>query len=101
MGSREVTRCSQCAALVDEPILALSTCSRCGQALRACGQCMHFDPGARFECTQPIPKRIMSKRAANDCTYYVPRTSWERETSSSTAPSSTSSARKAFDDLFK
>lgn len=43
------------------------------------------------------------KDAANECPYYSPRTTWERETSSavSQSPAEPSGARKAFDDLFK
>ncbi len=101
MGYREVARCARCGALVDADILSRSACARCGQALHSCAQCVHFDTSAHFQCTQPIPARIAPKDAANDCTLFVARTSLERETSSSTAPSSSSSARKAFDDLFK
>jgi hypothetical protein len=101
MGYREATRCVQCGAPVDTAILPLSACKRCGQALRACVQCVSFDPGARLECTQPITARVLPKDAANDCPRFSPRTTVERETSSSAAPTSASSAKKAFDDLFK
>jgi hypothetical protein len=64
---------------------------------------VHFDPGARFECTQAITARVSPKDAANDCPFFTPRTTWERETSSaaSHSPTEPSGARKAFDDLFK
>lgn len=101
MGYHEVAKCASCASPVDAEILSLSKCGRCGQALRSCVQCMHFDSGARLECTQPIPARVSPKDAPNDCPFFTPRTSWQRETSSASAPSSTSSAKKAFDDLFK
>jgi len=101
MGSHEVVKCAQCGAPVDPGILLLSTCARCGQALHACVQCANFDTSATFECTQRIPARISPKDAANDCPLFAVRASWERETRSSVAPSSTSSAKQAFDDLFK
>jgi hypothetical protein len=44
---------------------------------------------------------VSPKDAANDCPLFAGRTSWQRETSSSSAPSSAESAKKAFDDLFK
>src|SRR5690242_17991911 len=53
-GFREVARCSRCGTLVESTILSRSKCSKCGQDLRSCTQCVHFDPGARFECTQPL-----------------------------------------------
>jgi hypothetical protein len=102
-GFREVARCSRCGTLVDSQILSRSKCIKCGQDLRSCAQCVHFDPGARFECTQPIPSRVSPKDVANDCQFFSARTSWERETSSAagTKPTEPSSAKKAFDDLFK
>lgn len=102
MGYHEVAKCASCASPVDAEIFSLSKCGRCGQALRSCVQCMHFDPGTRLECTQAITVRVAPKNAPNECVFFTPRTSWERETSSaSAAPSSTSRAKKAFDDLFK
>ena len=50
-----------------------------------------------FECQQPVPARVSPKDAPNTCTFYEPRTTVERETKT-VAPTS---ARKAFDDLFK
>ena len=112
MGYREVARCARCGAFVDAQIFSRSTCPKCQQELRACVQCTHFDPGARFECARPLPARVVAEgrgQRVQPCSR--PRTSWERETtaagtrrppalaSQSGAPSS--SARKAFDDLFK
>lgn len=101
MGYRSVAKCASCASPVDTEIFTLSKCGRCGQMLRSCVQCLHFDPGARLECTQPIAARVSPKDASNDCTFFTLRTSWERETSSASTPTSASSAKKAFDDLFK
>lgn len=102
-GFRQVARCSRCGSLVDAQIFSRSKCPKCQQDLRSCAQCVNFDPSARFECAQPISARISPKDAANECTLYVARTSWERETSSaqSQKPSEPSGAKKAFDDLFK
>jgi len=102
-GYRQVARCARCGSFVDAEIFSRSRCPKCGQDLRSCAQCVNFDPGARFECVQPITARISPKDAANDCTLYSARTSWERETSSaqSQKPSEPSGAKKAFDDLFK
>ena len=102
-GYREVARCARCGGLVDAQILSRSKCAKCGQELRSCAQCVHFDPAARFECTQPITARVSPKDAANQCQYFSARTTWEREASSaqSNSPTEPSGARKAFDDLFK
>jgi hypothetical protein len=67
-----------------------------------------FDTSARWECTQSskLPMRIAPKDAKNVCAMFAPRMTIERQTSSPTSSSgeggtTTSSARKAFDDLFK
>lgn len=109
MGYREVARCARCGTLVDAQILSRSACPKCQQDLRSCVQCTHFDPAARFECARPVPARVSPKDVANDCAFFEARTSLERETTAAGAvpaagdkgsvPSST--ARKAFDDLFK
>lgn len=94
-GFRDVIRCARCGNLVgqtDEP-----RCKRCGADLHSCAQCLHFDTSARFECTQPVPARVSPKDARNECGFFAPRVTVERETGS-TAPTG---ARKAFDDLFK
>ena len=102
-GFRQVARCSRCGTLVDGEIFSLSKCPKCQQDLRSCAQCMHFDPGARFECSQTIAARVAPKDVVNTCVLYAVRTSWERETSSAQShkPSEPSGAKKAFDDLFK
>jgi hypothetical protein len=100
-GFREVVRCARCG---NELTVATAwspegACSRCGAELHSCAQCVHFDTSAPFECQQTIPARISPKDTRNACPSFEPRTTVERETSSqSSAPSS---ARKAFDDLFK
>jgi ribosomal protein S27E len=98
-GFREVVRCARCG---HELTLASAsaieaTCIRCGADLHACAQCAYFDTSAPFECQQPVPVRVSPKDARNSCTFYEPRTTVERETKTA-APTS---ARKAFDDLFK
>ena len=93
-------------------VFSRSTCPKCQQELRSCVQCTSFDPSARFECARDIPARVSPKDVANECGLYSARTSWERETTAAgpSSPSTgaggqgaapSSSARKAFDDLFK
>jgi ribosomal protein S27E len=98
-GFRDAVRCARCG---NELTVAASwstdaTCARCGADLHACAQCTHFDTSAPFECHKPIAARISPKDVRNTCPHFEPRTTVERETKSS-APTS---ARKAFDDLFK
>src|SRR5918994_543798 len=51
-GFREVVRCARCG---NELTVALAwssdgVCARCGSAIHACAQCLHFDSGAPYEC---------------------------------------------------
>ncbi len=103
MGYHAVVRCARCASPVDSEVMSLSSCAKCQLQLHSCIQCVNFDPSARFECTQPLTFRVAPKDAANECSLYSPRGSWERETTAATSqkPSEPSGARKAFDDLFK
>ena len=103
-GFREIVRCVRCG---NELTVAAAwsndaTCAKCGSALHACAQCVSFDTSAAFECGKPIRTRVSPKDARNECPEFEPRTTVERETKSSgPTGTGTSSARQAFDDLFK
>ncbi|MBI2222754.1 MAG: hypothetical protein HYU53_16300 [Acidobacteria bacterium] len=100
-GFRDVVRCARCGNefTVAQAFSLTGQCGKCGSDLHACAQCTHFDPGSRFECAQPIAARVAPKDARNTCELFEPRTTMERETRS--ASSGPTSAKKAFDDLFK
>jgi hypothetical protein len=102
-GFRDVVKCARCGTelTVAAAWSAAGQCPRCQADLHSCAQCAHFDTSAPFECQKPVATRVSPKDARNDCAHFEPRTTVERETKSSTQPSSPSSAKKAFDDLFK
>ncbi len=97
MASHEVFRCSRCGNRLGLPVAGDARCGRCGVDLHSCIQCVAFDTSARFECSQPVPARVSPKDAGNRCTLFTARTTVERQTGT---PGPTS-ARQAFDDLFK
>jgi hypothetical protein len=98
MASHEVFRCARCGNRLALPVELVSQCSRCGVDLHSCIQCGSFDTSARFECSQPaLTSRVSPKDARNECALFAPRTTVERQTGT---PGPTS-ARQAFDDLFK
>jgi hypothetical protein len=103
-------RCSNCGAVLAPGFDPNGACPRCNAELHCCKQCVHFDTGLQFECTQPIPERIAKKDAKNDCTFFEFRMTVEKDTSPVTyatpsAPAASAArptdARKAFEDLFK
>jgi hypothetical protein len=102
MGSHEVFRCARCGNRLSLPVEGDARCSRCGVAVHSCINCMSFDTSARWECTQQaLAARVAPKDERNLCTFFEARTTVERQTSTAASASGTSSARQAFDDLFK
>lgn len=99
LGTRSISRCAQCGARLLAAAGLPDACSRCGAAVHACKQCAHFDPGRRFECTEPVVERVADKVAANDCPRFSLRVVVERDA----APGGTrpEEARRAFDSLFR
>lgn len=101
MAFGEVVKCASCGAKAPAVVTLETTCSKCRAELHTCRQCTYFDPGARFECSKPITKKIVNKNARNTCELFTPRTVVERETSSSSSSGGTPDARQAFANLFK
>ncbi len=100
-GVREVFRCALCGYVmpVQFGITYDSQCPKCQAYLHCCKNCVYFDTGSRFECSQPIPARVTPKDKPNQCEYFRARITVERETS--TSPSQIKDPRQAFDRLFK
>lgn len=99
-GSHFVSRCGGCGTVLPTGFDPWGKCPRCDFELHSCKQCAYFDTSCRFECTQPVPKRIAQKDARNDCSFYAPRMTVERQTSpGSFRPPD--DPRKAFENLFK
>lgn len=97
MAFGEKVRCAACGAAVQASISNDSCCPKCNADLHTCRLCRSFDPGAHFECREPIPARITNKQARNLCELFEPRIVVERETSSA----GPIDARQAFANLFK
>jgi hypothetical protein len=99
LAARTVSRCAACGAVLPVATASLDACPQCRAVLHACRQCAHFEPGRRFECTEPIAERLLDKAARNDCARFTLRVTVERDAS----PDSTRPAdiRRGFDNLFK
>lgn len=113
VGTVTRARCSSCGAVLAPGFDPNGECPRCHVALHSCKQCVNFDTGKQFECTQPIHERITKKDAKNDCSFFQFRMTVEKDTSPVTyatnvpvaaataSPARPNDARKAFEDLFK
>jgi DNA-directed RNA polymerase subunit RPC12/RpoP len=96
-----VIRCSRCGNQVPADLLSVNketTCTKCQTPLHSCRHCKHFDPGARWECREPIEARIADKGAANDCALYKPAQVLDATGKRADPPQD---ARAAFHNLFK
>ena len=99
LDKRTISRCAACGAALPIATDSLAECPNCRAAIRACGQCTHFDTGRRFECAQPILARIADKNARNDCQSFSLRVTIERDaTPDGTRPDD---VQRAFQNLFK
>jgi len=99
MASHEVFKCARCGNKLGLPVAAGDRCARCGVAVHSCINCVSFDTSSRWEGSQQaLTARISPKDEQNSCSFFEPRTTVERQTSTQVAPNS---ARQAFDDLFK
>jgi hypothetical protein len=104
-------RCANCGAALASSVNLNGQCPRCQAELHCCKQCLHFDTGRQFECTEPVPERITKKDAKNNCSFFQYRMTVEKDTSPVTyaTPAATPApsagrprdARQAFEDLFK
>ncbi|MEW6731251.1 MAG: hypothetical protein AB1489_07930 [Acidobacteriota bacterium] len=100
----EIMRCANCSAAIENigEITFTDQCKKCGADLHSCKNCRYFDPGARFECQKPIESRIAKKADRNMCMQFTPKIAVEKQQPRETKKeANVSSARKAFDDLFK
>lgn len=99
MASHEVFKCARCGNRLSLPVGQDDRCPRCGVGVHSCINCVSFDTSSRWECSQQaLVARVTPKDERNTCSFFEPRTTVERQTSTQAAPNN---ARQAFDDLFK
>jgi hypothetical protein len=99
LSARTLSRCADCGTTLPPLTESSGQCPKCKSELHSCRQCVHFDPGRRFECTQPVPERISTKGARNECTYFSLSVTVEPEVHSRSARPY--NPRSALDNLFK
>lgn len=102
MGFQKIVRCTTCGAALKNlsEIETDTQCPKCEADLHTCRNCVHFDTSARFECSEPVPKRVARKDKGNDCETFEARTRVEKRTTSS-AESVSLDPRAAFEKLFE
>lgn len=94
--TKTVFKCSRCGQVLGQAVALDAVCSKCGQDLHTCTNCLHFDTSARYECRQPIPEPVTKKAKRNECELFAPKTTQEFDNDQR----SPDDARAAFDSLF-
>ena len=108
------SRCYSCATTLPPGTDYTGKCPKCAVALHCCKQCAHFESSTRFQCTKPVPVRIVAKDQTNECNLFSARVTVAREVSNAgmhnrptsptgavAQPRSAADARDAFARLFK
>ncbi len=98
----EAVRCAMCGASTDVGLGATpldAVCASCKADLHTCRNCIHFDPGARFECREKIEAPVRSKTTRNDCQLFATRRTVEKKTGESKP--ARDDPRAAFEKLFR
>ena len=91
--------CHACGERVvfDEPIPRDAECSRCGEDLRSCRNCRHWDARYHNQCTEPEAEPVENRMRRNFCEFfYFSRAPFAGRTAGSRAEA----ARAGLDALF-
>ena len=72
--ARFTFHCWSCGDVVEaEAVFRSDTCKKCGQDIKVCKTCRHFDEGASSGCRETSADFVYDKTRANFCSYYAPR----------------------------
>ncbi len=91
--------CYHCSAELDYKqgnVSRSDTCPQCGNDVRVCYNCMHYDESSYNECREPVAERIVNKDKSNFCDYFVVTGAGGRAKTNKKED-----ALKKLDDLFK
>lgn len=71
------------------------TCPKCGEDVRACFNCRHYDKSAYNECRETQAERVVNKDRANFCDYFA------LDMNDGISENTNAEALKKLDELFK
>jgi hypothetical protein len=84
----------------EEPFGRSLRCPACGKDMRVCKHCRFFLPGSRGDCRETNSEPVKDKERANFCDWFSFDPKF-RTAGATEAAKAASSAKTAFDDLFK
>lgn len=71
---RFTIHCWSCSDVIEtDGVYRSDHCAKCGQDLKVCKACRHYDANASNECREPAAEYVYEKTRANYCGYYEPR----------------------------
>lgn len=82
---------------VDEPLSREATCESCGNDLRCCRNCRHYDTSRNNDCRETMADPVVEKTRRNFCEYF----SFNREGPTAPGRSRQSEARAQLEQLFR
>lgn len=53
-----------------QPVARSETCPDCGNDVRVCRNCLHYDPSSYNECREVQADRVVDKEKGNFCDYF-------------------------------
>lgn len=72
--ARFTFHCWSCAEVVEaDEVHRSHTCTKCGEDLKVCKTCRHYDESSSNECRETSADYVHNKTRANYCGYYAPR----------------------------
>ena len=89
-------QCWSCGELAElDAVYRSDKCEKCGEDLKVCKTCRHYDERASNECRETSADYVHKKTHANYCAYHSPRTDRIEK------PDEVADARAKLDALFK
>jgi hypothetical protein len=82
---------------VEEPLSREATCESCGNDLRCCRNCRHYDTSRNNDCRETMADPVVEKTRRNFCEYFV----YSREQPSAMRRSRQAHARSQLERLFR
>ena len=96
MASHEVFRCARCGNGCRCRSRRTAAAPGAASMLHSCINCVSFDTGARWECSQQaLTARVSPKDERNPCTFFAPRTTIERQTGHRRVPRARAGVRRS------
>lgn len=52
------------------PVSRQDSCAKCGKDIRACKNCVFYEPNSHWECREEVSEHVLDKEKANFCDHF-------------------------------